>query len=163
MTQDAFVMHIEGLEETRKALAQIGRYREVNRVLRKSALPFLPLVAAEAPVGDQTNKGIWSGQLAARGVRDGRQRNIKKAASKSVRVSTSLQGVAIKSFAHHAWFIYRGVAGVKGSSAKARPTSKGPNPFLHRGIGRQLPLIRPSIEGALEDLFDAAAKLKAGA
>ena len=163
MTKDAFVMHIEGLEETRKALSLIGRYREVNRVLRKAALPFVPLVAADAPVGDQSNKGVWSSDLAPRGVRGGRQRNIKKAASRSVRVSTGLKGVTIKSYAHHAWFIYRGVAGVKGSSAKAVPTSKGPNPFLHRGIGRQLPLIRPAIEGALENLFDAAAQIRAGA
>lgn len=153
MASDAFVLDVEGLQSLEEALKTIGRRTEVNKLLRNTIRPYLPLIKADAPVGPTKYKGTGTG------VRGGKQYDPKQSAARTIKVAASSRhGVSIKSFAPHTHMIYKGVAGIRGSSESAKPTSKGENPYLHRGIGRQIPRMRPSLEKAIEHLFDATAK-----
>ena len=72
--------------------------------------------------------------------------------------SITRKGIVVSNKATHAHFVTQGVAGRRGKKGvKALPTSKGPNPFLHRAIGRRRNEIEEGILKALYHYYEKAA------
>ena len=101
--------------------------KELNPELRKIMRPYVKRAVRAAPLGLTGNlkRAIKLSVTTRKGVSV-----VVKSSSKD---GGNRKPGPNKGF--HSHFVYLGVAGRKGEKGrKALPTSKGPNPFLHRGV-----------------------------
>lgn len=143
MSKNEFVI-TDNLAEASKALKRWGilASRELNPKLREVGRPIFEAAKRATPV----NKGQVSRK------RGGRVGNLRR----GVKWSFTANGIKLVSRAPHSHFITQGIAGRKGSSAKARKTKYGQNYFLHKGIGINRHLVEDKFAEALDEWFAKA-------